>query len=94
MTQMARYGATIMHGKRDAERTIEFDGAEDLMSRSPISVMRAFMAYIDAHANIGHVDYEVNTAMKSASAEVVTVLGELKFASGDHQPFMCMIAPL
>ena len=23
---------------------------------------------------------------------VVTVLGELKFASGDHQPFMCMIS--
>ena len=91
---MARYGATIMHGKRDAERTIEFDGPEDLMSHSPMTVMRTFMQYLDDHANIGHIDYEVNAAMKSEKSAVVTVLGELKFASGDHQPFMCMIAPL
>ncbi|MBB93216.1 MAG: hypothetical protein CML68_01225 [Rhodobacteraceae bacterium] len=89
---MAKYGATIMHGNRDAQRTIEFDGPDDLIEHSPMTVMRAFMDYVEAHAHIGHIDYEANAAMKNAKADVVTVLGELKFASGDHQPFMCMIS--
>ncbi|MEM8728301.1 MAG: hypothetical protein AAGF79_00160 [Pseudomonadota bacterium] len=90
---MAKYGATIMHGNRDGQRVVSFDGPEDLMDRSPMSVLRVLMEHLDSASNIGHIDYEVNAALKSEKATVVTVLGELKFRSGDHQPFMCMISP-
>ena len=91
---MAKYGATIMHGNRDAQRTIEFDGPDDLIEHSPMTVMRTFMAHLDETADLGHIDYHVNAALKNDKYQVVTVLGELVFGKGDHQPFMCMISPV
>ena len=89
---MATYHATIMHGKRDTEGRYEFTGPDDLMSRTPLQVMRALMTHVEAEAHIGHIEYAVNAAMKARNSDVVTVLGELEFESGDHQPFVCMIS--
>lgn len=89
---MASYSATLMHGSRDSEATRIFDGPDDLMGRSPASVMRAFMEWIDANAGIGHVDYELNAAMKSKDGKTVTALGVLNFGPHDEQPFICMIS--
>ncbi|WP_428926996.1 hypothetical protein [Marinibacterium sp. SX1] len=90
---MAKYGATLMHGARGGDRRFEFDGPDDLMAHSPMTVMRRFMEHLDDTARLGHIDYQVNAAMKNEKYQVVTVLGDLTFAKGDHQPFVCMIAP-
>ncbi len=91
---MAKFGATIMHGKRGGERTFEFDGPDDLMTHSPVTVMRTFMAWLDETAHVGHIDYQVNAAMKNEKYQVVTVMGELVFEKGDHQPFVCLISEI
>ncbi|MAC79481.1 MAG: hypothetical protein CML66_15625 [Rhodobacteraceae bacterium] len=91
---MATYGATLTHGRRGGERMFEFEGPEDLMDHSPMTVMRTFMAHLDETADLGHIDYHVNAALKNDKYQVVTVLGELVFGKGDHQPFMCMISPV
>lgn len=89
---MATFHATLMHGKRSSEGAYAFDGPDDLMQRTPVKVMRQFMEYLDEHANLGHIEYAINAAMKSRSADVVTILGEFEFDGGDVQPFICMIA--
>ena len=91
---MATYGATIMHGRRGGDRTFDFQGPDDLMTHSPMTVMRTFMAWLDDTADLGHIDYQVNAAMKNEKYMVVTVLGELTFEKGDHQPFVCMISEI
>jgi len=89
---MATYNAVLIHGDRGGEGTHKFEGPDDLMAASPVKVMRAFMEHIDANANLGHIEYEINAAMKNKKVGVVTVLGELGFSEGNQQPFVCMIS--
>lgn len=89
---MAKYIAILMHGKRSSEGRYEFDASENLLKNTPVRVMRAFMDSIESQAGIGHIDYQINAALKNQKEEIVTVIGELMFESGDQQPFMCMIS--
>lgn len=89
---MATYEAILMHGGRDAEGRHRFEAADDLMTHSPVRVMRTFMEWVDAHAGLGHVDYEINAALKGGKTPVVTTLGSLIFHGSDSQPFICMIS--
>lgn len=88
----ATYQATFMHGNREAEGRHTFEAADDLMTHSPATVMRTYMEWLDAHGGVGHVDYELNAAMKSKDGKTVTTLGQLIFHGTDHQPFICMIS--
>ena len=88
---MTRYLGVLMHGNRGGEGRYEFDGPEDLLMKSPVRVMRAFMESIEAKSAIGFVDYEINAAMKNDRHEITTVIGELVFET-DNQPFMCMVS--
>ncbi|WP_172298623.1 hypothetical protein [Pseudoruegeria sp. HB172150] len=88
---MANYTASLMHGNRDAEGVRTFEGPEDLMSQSPVRVMRAFMDWVDAHSGLDHIDFELNAAMKSKDGKTVTALGNLIFDGNSEQPFICMI---
>jgi len=81
-----------MHGVRGSEGTYRFDGPDDLMDRSPVRVMRHFMEWVDANAGLGHVDYELNAAIKNDDVKIVTALGTMTFSPKSHQPFVCMIA--
>jgi hypothetical protein len=89
---MAQYEAVLMHGVRGGEGTYTFEGPDDLMNKSPARVMRHFMAWVDANAGIGHVDYELNAVMKNDDASIVTSLGRMIFDGDNAQPFVCMIA--
>ncbi|MEO0809665.1 MAG: hypothetical protein AAFW82_03305 [Pseudomonadota bacterium] len=89
---MAKYIAIFMHGKRSGEGRYEFDGDEKLLENTPVRIMRAFMKHIENQFAIGHIDYQINAAIKNQQQEIVTVIGEIMFESGDHQPFMCMIS--
>ncbi len=89
---MAQYVAQILHGNRAGEGEYTFEGPDNLMSHTPVKVMRAFMEHVDAAAQLGHVEYTINAAMKNSRVGVVTVLGELEFSGNNHQPFVCMIS--
>ena len=91
-TPVAKYKAVMMHGNRDAEGVHPFEAADDLLSHSPVTVMRAFMTAMDSSAGVGHIDYELNAAMKSKKGDIVTALGHLVFHGDNEQPFICMIS--
>ncbi|MEL6205378.1 MAG: hypothetical protein AAFR47_08720 [Pseudomonadota bacterium] len=84
--------ATLMHGKRDAEGTYSFDVSDTTAADTPVRIMRAFMEHIQATANVGHIDYEINAAMKNRDKQITTVIGEMVFEAGNREPFTCFIA--
>ncbi|MEL7461062.1 MAG: hypothetical protein AAFX45_13425 [Pseudomonadota bacterium] len=88
---MRIYHATLMHGNRNSEGRYAFEGPELLAQASPVRIMRAFMEHLDQTARLGHIDYEINAAMKNKDVGVVTVMGELQFENHSAQPFVCMI---
>lgn len=90
---MATFMMTLMHGDRGGEGTYMFEGPDDLMRHSPVTVLKAAMAHLDAHAGLGHIDFEINAALKNSEKSVVTALGALVFHGEDFQPFVCFIAP-
>ncbi|MEM1050251.1 MAG: hypothetical protein AAGL24_29135 [Pseudomonadota bacterium] len=87
-----KYRVTLMHGDRGGEGKYSFEGPEDLLSSTPVRVMRRFMDSIEARNGIGHIDYEINAAMKNKEHEIVTIIGEIQFENDNAQPFMCMIS--
>ncbi len=90
---MARYVGRMLHGRSGAEVDHPFDGPDDLMASSPLSVMRFFMEHVAEKGFVEHRDYEVYTALKSRDGSVVTVTGEFIYTAGNSSPFVCMIAP-
>lgn len=88
---MAKYQAILMHGERGGEGRYVFEGNDDLLKKSPMKVLRLFMEHLDKTAGLGHIDYEVNAAMKNKEKGVITALGNLDLGN-DTQPFVCMIS--
>lgn len=88
---MKTYHAVLMHGNRDGEGHYDFEAPEMLAQASPVRIMRAFMEHLEAKAHVGHIDYEINAAMKNKEVGVVTVMGQLIFDNDSVQPFICMI---
>jgi hypothetical protein len=89
---MAQFAAVLMHGKRGGEGRYEFAGRDDLLDDTPVRIMRAFMESVEARNGIGHMDYEINAALKNKDHGVVTVIGDIIFDHANRQPFMCMIS--
>jgi hypothetical protein len=90
---MAEYVGRMLHGRSGAEVDHPFDGPDDLMTRSPVKVMRYFMEHVTTQGFVEHEDYEIYSALKSRDGGVVTVLGEFLYAMNNSSPFVCMIAP-
>ena len=90
---MTTYLTILIDGRTGGEGRYRFEGPEDLMERTPVRAMRAFMESVEARALLhGHQDYEINAAMKSPHHEVITTLGVMHLARGDRAPFMAMIS--
>ncbi len=89
---MAKYLATLIHGKRGGEGCYEFEGPDNLLRKKPVRIMQAFMEGVEAKTGIGYIDYEINAALKNKKHEIVTVIGAIEFEAGDEQPFMCMLS--
>jgi len=82
-----------MDANRGTEGHYEFPGDDDLMSRSPVRVVKAFMEYVDREKlPHDHVDYEIYSALKNDKHHVVTCMGSLILPHGDI-PFLLMISP-
>jgi len=89
---MPIYRARVIHGRTGGEGDHDFEGPDDLMTRSPIKVMRYFMEHATEKGLIEHHDYEIFSALKDSEHAVVTVLGDYLYTSSSRSPFMCMIA--
>ena len=89
---MTTYTARVVHGRTRGEGLHDFEGPADLMSRSPVKVMRHFMEQATEKGLIEHEDYEIFSALKDKTHGIVTVLGDYIYAPGNTSPFMCMIA--
>jgi hypothetical protein len=85
--------AVLMHGARGGEGTYRFDLPRDLVHASPVRIMRAFMEHAETRAALGHIDYEINAALKNREHDITTVIGEFVFGPDNRQPFCCFIAP-
>ncbi len=88
---MPTYSAVLMHGSRGGEGRYTFEGPEKLFKKTPVKIMRTFMEDLETRSPIGHIEYEINAAIKNKEAGVVTVIGDLHFDEDNGQPFMCMI---
>ncbi len=88
---MTRYLGVLVHGVSGGEGRYEFEGPDDLLRKTPVRIMRAFMESIEGKDDIGYVDYEINAALKSDRHEITAVIGELVFED-DTQSFMCMLS--
>lgn len=90
---MANYQTILIDGRTGGEGRYKFTAPDDLMERTPVRAMRAFMETLEAKEILhGHQDYEINTAMKSLHHEVITTLGVMHLTNGDQAPVMAMIS--
>lgn len=89
---MTKYRMTLMHGRRGSEGIHDFEEESDLLSHSPMTVLRRTLEAVEKSEGIGHIDYEVNAAMKNEENGIVTALGRLIFHGDDRQPFVAYIA--
>ena len=90
---MATYLTILIDGRTGGEGRYRFEAPDDLMTRTPVRAMRAFMESVEAREVLhGHLDYEINAAMKNPRHDVITTLGVLHLANGDEAPFIAMIS--
>lgn len=89
---MPRMQATLIHGRHAGQDTYEFDIDENMLEETPIRIMRKFMEYMDEAAHLGHLDYEINAAMKDDD-NVISAIGAILFSATNRQPFTCLISP-
>lgn len=90
---MARYLTILIDARTGGEGRYSFRADDDLMARTPVRAMRAFMELVEAKELLhGHQDYEINAAMKSPHHDIITTLGVLHLTNGDEAPFMAMIS--
>ena len=84
--KMAVMKATLIHGRHEGQDTYEYEMADELLDASPVRTMQAFMEYMDEAAHLGHLDYEINAAIKEKEGNVTTVIGAILFSETNRQP--------
>lgn len=94
---MTRYSAHMMSADRGTEEKYMFEGPDDLMSKSPVKVLKAFFENVDGDIiPKADIDYEINAAFKrdTSIGPVVTAMGSLHLHenTGPAMPFMVMIS--
>ncbi|WP_421855722.1 hypothetical protein [Oricola sp.] len=90
---MSTYTAVVVHSETGGEGRYDFDYDGDLLARSPVKVVRAFMDVVDKkYLPSEQVDYEINAALKSPSGNTVTAMGSLIHEGDGASPFMMMIS--
>ena len=92
---MALYRARLIDGLSDSEDSFEFDANADLMSDTPVRIVRTFFGYADpTKFRTKHADWELNAAFKNRERGVVTCMGSWHLG-GDEPPvpFLLLIQP-
>lgn len=89
---MTAYTVRMMDSATGAEGAYRFEHREDLMKRPADEVVGAFFEYAEREVfTRGHVEYELNGAVKKQ--DVVVAIGSLHMqGDNDQQPFTIFIA--
>jgi hypothetical protein len=93
---MAAYIARMMDSVTGSEGSYRFEHREDLMSRPADDIVAAFFEYADREVfSRGHVEYELNGAVKNAKLKTVVAIGQLHMAEDTREqgaPFTIFIS--
>ena len=90
---MAVYRARLMDAVTPGETTVDFQARDDLMSDTPVRIVRAFFESTDAAViPVRHRDWEVNAALKSPDGDVASVLGVLHRVDEAPVPFAVFVS--
>ena len=92
---MATYLARMMDSATGAEGSYKFEHRDDLMNRPADDIVAAFFEHAERKVfSRGHVEYELNGAVKNAQQKTVVAIGSLRMqGDADYQPFTVFIAP-
>lgn len=91
---MATYRARMIDASTPGEDTYEFDARDDLMSDTPVRIVRAFFETVERSLiPVEHIDWEVNAAFKSTEHKVACVMGVLHAKTGAPVPFAVFVGP-
>jgi hypothetical protein len=90
---MATYTARMMSADTGGEGLYTFEADANLMKRTADEIVGVFFDHVEDEILQQHVDWELNSAMKSKPHGVVTAMGAL-FTDDDQpsMPFLLMIA--
>ena len=89
---MTTYRARLMDAETGGEGIHDFEAADDLLTRSPMRVVRTFFERERRTELSDNVeDYELYAALKNKQHGVVTAMGAL-VVDGNELPFMLMIS--
>lgn len=90
---MAAYRARMIDALTPGESTFEFEARDDLMSDTPVRVVRGFFETVPMHVfPVAHTDWEVNAAFKSPDRTVACVMGVLHRKQGAPLPFAVFVS--
>jgi hypothetical protein len=90
---MATYHARMLDAETGGEGSYDFEGPQDLMSRTADEIVTVFFDHVEQKILHHHTDWEVNGIMKNRERRVVTAMGSL-LANGDEPPlpFLLLIS--
>lgn len=90
---MAKYKLMLTHATRDGQGVHIFEADDDLLTHSPVTVMRTTMAAMEHEGpNIGHIDFQLYSCLKDKDTGVVSALGDLIFNGTQSEPFTALIS--
>jgi hypothetical protein len=92
---MATYVARMLDSVTGNEGAYRFEHRDDLMQRPADDIVAAFFEHAEREVfSRGHVEYELNGAVKNAQQKTVVAIGSLRMQGDeDYQPFTVFIAP-
>lgn len=90
---MALYRARLMDALTPGETTVDFQARDDLMTDTPVRIVRAFFDSADAGLfPVRHRDWEVNAAFRREGGPAC-VMGVLHRNEGAPVPFAVFVGP-
>lgn len=90
---MATYFARMMSADSNGEGQYTFEADEKLMKKPADEIVTEFFNYVEGEILKGHVDWELNGAVKNRELGVVTAIGALEPEEGKPSlPFLLMIS--
>jgi hypothetical protein len=92
---MTTYLARMMDSKTGGEGAYRFEHRDDLMGRPADDIVAAFFEHAEREVfSRGHVEYELNGAVKNKPQQTVVAIGSMRMeGDDDYQPFTIFISP-
>jgi hypothetical protein len=90
---MIPYYARIMDAETGSEAGYQFEGPEDLMSRTGDEIVNVFFDQVEREVLRDHADWELNGVVNNRDRHVVTAIGSLiPTKNAPPIPFLLMIS--